>query len=445
MEGSKFWLIYIQENTVSVSLASNIEGKFQVVAVGPQKEWDQTSEESLISSVDESLSVASLNANITEEEEPSSAAFVVPPFWVGNDGKILPQKIKYIKELCKKMSFTPTGFLAEDEALVEDSNKSDSFPSSFILVHLGIQEFYLSLVYLGHIKERIRKEFTGEFNGQILESAILEIKTESTLPPRIIIFGQVDNNLLTSIKDYPWIGKKNVETFLHLPEINLYQNNDLITTFTRVITGQLSGNLPKNNQISSLDEDQIALDEENSKEAVLDQQPPISASELELVEASPEDFGFNIQNDEVEATNSIITNQIPEPNLDPFEPPVILPTISPGQINPKTSKINFHFPKKITFPIFKFNFNFFWIVLIVLPFLALIPFVISSANIILFVNPYKFEKTVSVTLKTDASASDITSGIIPVGKETFDVDATTTVETTGQKTIGEKAKGEIIV
>ena len=61
------------------------------------------------------------------------------------------------------MSLSPTGFLSEDEAIVEDSNKADDLPSSFILVHLGQDEFYLSLVYLGHIKERLRKTFTGEF------------------------------------------------------------------------------------------------------------------------------------------------------------------------------------------------------------------------------------------------------------------------------------------
>jgi hypothetical protein len=406
----------------------------------------------LITSVDESLSVASLNANITESEEPSTAAFVVPPFWVGSDGKILPQKLKHIKEICKKLVFTPTGFLAEDEALVEDSNKADGFPSSFILVHLSQNEFYLSLVYLGHIKERLRKAFFNEFNGQLLESTLLEIKTESTLPPQIILFGQIENDTITSLKNYPWIGKKNIETFLHLPEIKHYNDNDLITTFTRVITSQMSQK-PSDVGPKLDSESNIPEPEESSidvPETSIDEQVVPIATELELAETSPQDLGFNFVSNQSEvqsetlAEEQIVTSQVPEPNLDPFDPPIILPPVLP-QETATQKKLSFNFFKKIKLPKLNFSFNIFWIILIILPFLAVIPFIFSSANITLYVNPYKFDKTIPVTLKTDASDSDIASSIIPVQKESFDVDVKAVVETTGQKTIGEKAKGEVTI
>ncbi len=458
MEGNSFWLIYIQEDQVSVSLVSSTNGKFHVSSVGPSKNWGNDDSEQLIASVDESLSVASLNANITESEEPSTAAFVVPPFWVGSDGKILPQKLKHIKEICKKLAFTPTGFLAEDEALVEDSNKSDDLPSSCILVHLSQNEFYLSLVYLGHIKERIRKAFSGEFTGQLLESTLLEIKTESTLPPQIILFGQTNSSLISSIKSYPWVGKKNIETFLHLPDVNLYSDNDLITTFTRVISSQMSRNISNNPQVTGdygLEEpetSEIETADESKTTAIKtnpENQSKLESSEFELVEASPTDFGFSLIQDLKEnpielSEQKIITSQIPEPNLDPFEPSVILPPVLPLETISK-EKISFNFLKKIKFPKINFNFNIFWIILIILPFLAIIPFVFASANITLFVNPYRFEKTIETTLKTDTSDSDIASLIIPVKKETFNLDVKATVETTGQKTIGEKAKGEITI
>jgi hypothetical protein len=428
MEGNSFWLIYIQENQISVSLVSNSEGKFKLVAIGPKKDWDQNDEESLTKSVDESLSVASLNANIIESEEPSTAAFVVPPFWVGSDGKIFPQKLKLIKEVCKKMSLTPTGFLAEDEAVVEDSNKADDFPSSFILLHLGQQEFYLSLIYLGHVKERIKKPLTEEFNGQVLESTLLEIKTESTLPPRIIVFGQADDHLITSLKNYPWIGKKNIETFLHLPDISLYDDSELITIFTRVITLQMSGKLLEKPQSIDVDEEK-------------DIQP--SVSQMELTETSPQDLGFSIPSNQPENNQEIAIAQPPEPNFDLLPPPVLPETTLQEVSNKK--KISFNFFKKIKLPKLRLNLNLFWIILIILPFLALLPFIFMPANITLFITPYQFEKTVSVTLKTDASEEDLSSSIIPVQKETFNVEVKTSVETTGQKTIGDKAKGEITV
>lgn len=445
MEGNSFWLIYIQESQVSVSLISRENNTFRVLAVGPQKPWDSFDSSVLIKAVDESLSVASLNANITEEQEPSNSAFVVPPFWVSSDGKILPAKLKFIKEICKNLSLSASGFLTEDEALVEESNQTDSFPASFILLHLSEDEFYLSLVYLGHIKERIKKGFDGEFNGQILESAILEFKTESALPPQIIIFGQANQEIINALKNFSWVGKKNVETFLHFPEIKFYSNNEIITTFTKVISNQLNPritSLPKNIDDNTSESSDDLIQEE--PEIISDTNP---IAEQNLIETSPEDLGFSAPaTDPIPSPLPVITaDQIPqsldiapEPNLDPFEPPVFTPPV----ISHDRKKIRL--PFKIKIP--QFNHNIFWIIFALLPFIAIIPFFLVSCQITLFITPYQFDKSIPVTLKTtDATISDLDKSIIPVQKETVQVKATATVETTGQKTIGEKAKGEIII
>lgn len=457
MDGSSFWLIYIQDEQACVSLVSQENKTFRVISVGPQKPWDSFDTSVLIKAVDESLSVASLNANITEDQEPSQAAFVVPPFWVSNDGKIMPAKLKFIKEICKDLSLTPSGFLAEDEALVEESNRVDGFPASFILLHLSKQEFYLSLVYLGHIKERIKKGFDSEFTGQILESAILEFKTESALPPQIIVFGNSSPEIITNLKNFPWVGKKNIETFLHFPEIKLLSHNDIVTTFTKVISNQLS---PHQTQIAK-DTLSVENDEENDEnlEKTELEENPIEANEVvvgedevsqeTLSEISPEDLGFSTPSTpEISSSLPIITpDQLPpsldiasEPNLDPFQPPIITPPILP-EINPK-KKISFKLPK---FKLPKINNSIFWIILAALPFLAVAPLFLISAKITLFTTPYQFEKSIPVTLKTEASTTDLDKSIIPITKETVQVNASATVETTGQKTVGDKAKGEIII
>ncbi len=444
MEGNSFWLIYIQDSQACVSLVSQENKTFRVLSVGPQKPWDSFDSNVLIQAVDESLSVASLNANITEEQEPSNAAFVVPPFWVDSDGKIMASKLKFIKEVCKNLSLTPSGFLAEDEALVEESNRVDGFPASFILLHLSQQEFYLSLVYLGHIKERIKKGFDGEFNGQILESAILEFKSESALPPQIIIFGDANPEVITNLKNFAWVGKKNIETFLHFPDIKLYSNNDVITTFTKVISNQLNPSKAAAANVEpslSNEIDEAEDDQDISKTEI--EEPTVEATEVvedSLTETSPEDLGFStlpiITPDQLPPSLDIS----PEPNLDPFQPPVFTPPILP-EINPK-KKISFKLPK---FKLPKINHSIFWIILAVLPFLAVAPLFLLSSKVTLFITPYQFDKSVPVTLKTDANSSDIAKSIIPVTKETVQVNASASVETTGQKTVGDKAKGEIII
>jgi len=41
----------------------------------------------------------SLNANLSENQEPETAAFVVPPFWVGADEKLLFPNLNQLKYL----------------------------------------------------------------------------------------------------------------------------------------------------------------------------------------------------------------------------------------------------------------------------------------------------------------------------------------------------------
>jgi len=426
MDGTNFWLIYIQDEQVSVSLISSVNHRYQILATGPNIYWNINSEESVVKATDESLSAASLNANFSESEEPETAAFVVPPFWVGTDGKIAVPKLKLVKNICKELKIRPSGFLAEDESIVEEANQSDGFPASFILLHLSKNEFYLSLVYLGHIKERLRKNFEGEFNGQILESTLLELNSESALPPQIIIFGDADENILSNLKNFPWIGKKNIETFLHLPEIKLYPQADVINIFTKVISSQISPTV--SNPV--LNEKSIPVE--------IEEESPSVSEELSLEETDAASLGFSSLDDDL--SDQLPSPEIiPEPNLDPFVPEQLPPPVAK---NLPRINFSFSFLKKIKLPKIKFN-NLGWIALIILPFLLFIPLFFAKSNITLFITPYQFNKTVPVTLKVDSDA--LTSSTIPVQKQSFEIKATATVPTTGSKTVGEKAKGEIII
>ncbi len=441
MVGNSFWLIYIQDNSVSVSLVSSNDQNFQILGTGPTIEWDASIEESLSKSVDESLSIASINANINEDQEPALAAFVIPPYWVGSDSKIAPLKLKIIKEACKKLSLQPTGYLAEDDAIVEDANSVDGFPASFILLHLSSKEFYLSLVYLGHIKQRVTKILDQEFSGQLVEEALLELNSESALPPQIIIFGQTDPQAVSILKDFPWVGKKNIETFLHFPDIKYLSSQEIIGIFSKVVSSQMNPKIKKN----QADEDSSSPD---TPEALIE--------ESSLVETDPGSLGFSdttnlstpikppIIDPISQLENQINPEVFPEPNLDPFEPPIMssLPIINKN----KKFIFSFNFFKKFKLPKWQIKFNnLFWIFLILLPFCLFLPLFFIKSQIIFFMNPYEFNKSIPVTLEVDANNTQISKSVIPVEKKPFDVVSTTKISTTGQKTIGEKAKGEIVI
>lgn len=432
METSSFWLIYVQENSVVVSLICQKDNRYQILATGPKKKWQIDSEESFVSAIDESLSGASLNANISEDQEPENGAFVVPPFWINNDGKINAPKLKLIKSVCKDLKINPSGFIPEDEAIVEEANQKDGFPASFIILHLDNSEFYLSLVYLGHIKERIRKNFDGDFSGKTLESSLLEFNSDSTLPPQILIFGQVDDTLLSSLKNYPWTGKKDVETFLHFPEIKNISDQEILTTFTHIITNSQLQQTPS--------PEEVIVEDDNPPEKK-------DTEELSLEEVDPELFGFATDISSDNLSKEFFQNQPSdvsvEPNLDPFVPENLpSPVATPNKL-PKI-KISLSFLKKIKFPKIKSN-NILWILLAVLPIAIIIPILLSKSKVTLFVTPYQFIKQTAITFKTNTDDSSISQLIVPVEKQVFDLTTQASLATTGQKTIGEKAKGEIIV
>jgi hypothetical protein len=75
----------------------------------------------------------------------------------------------------------------------------------------------------------------------------------------------------------------------------------------------------------------------------------------------------------------------------------------------------------------------------------LIPFLFSTAKIALYLTPYTFNKQVNVTLDPIANSIDLNKNIIPVTKQTFNITSTASQATTGQKTVGDKASGEVVI
>jgi hypothetical protein len=71
------------------------------------------------------------------------------------------------------------------------------------------------------------------------------------------------------------------------------------------------------------------------------------------------------------------------------------------------------------------------------------PLFLSKSKLVVFVTPYTYSKTISVTL--DSQQAEFSPGIVPVVKKEFSVRAVDAVAATGTKTTGDKAKGEIVI
>lgn len=437
---NSFWLFYIEDDSILVSLINWGNGRHFVASIGPRVNFNIDDQESIVKATDESLSSAATSADITEDQEPLFVGLVVPSSWVGEDGKIVKLKAEIIFSLLKSLDLKPSGFISNNDAIIEEASKPDGLPASFINLYVTGSSFELSLVYLGKIKKRVKKNFDSEFDPQLVEDCLVELNSESTLPPQIYVYGQVDESTIENLKNFPWLGKKNIETFLHLPDIKLYQDNELVNIFFKAITSQIvnDDNHP-HQEVSTVETETEAEELETEKEVEIDVVPEVEEPDSEVVdeeeklpqleEVSSDDLGFasNIETSSLEKiteTEDITDISIEEP------------------VKQEKSNFSFKLPKlNIKLPKLKSN------LLLLIPPLALLlvcaPIFLSKANVVLFLTPYEFDKTINVTL--DSNATELSDSIIPIDKKTVTVESTATVNTTGQKTVGNKASGEITI
>ena len=149
MDCNSYWLIVVDNDQVTVSAVLYDGQKFKVAAIGPSIDWDIDDPTTISEATDKSLSAAAQAASLPEDNEPESAAFILPSFWVGIDGKIIGTKLSIIETLCRSLKFKPLGFISCDDAFVENVNVNENFPSSFIFVDLKKTRLDLSLVLMG--------------------------------------------------------------------------------------------------------------------------------------------------------------------------------------------------------------------------------------------------------------------------------------------------------
>ena len=176
-----FWLITLGESTVDVSLVA-VGPSVVIQANSRDLPWSENGED-VITATDNALSACSQQLALSEDQEPNKAAFIISPFWVASDGKIIDNKLKFIENVCKQLKLQPMGFMPYDEAIVEEANTQEGIPASFVLAFIDSNQLIVSLTYLGKIKKRIRKLYSGRFDPILLESSIIEMNVESALPP----------------------------------------------------------------------------------------------------------------------------------------------------------------------------------------------------------------------------------------------------------------------
>jgi len=338
MQDSLYWLTSITADSARVTLVNH-----DVSSQGQEIAWDSTDSNSLLKAIDTSLS--SQNSEAT-----SNCAFIIPPTWVSDDGKIFGEMLSKLKIICQSLKLKPLGFISFDDAFVESYNNNDSFPSSYILVNFSLKHYQISLVYLGVIKKRITLDLDQDFLVSSLQNTLANIEFESSLPPKIIITGTYSSQIVEDIGNFNWLSKNNVETFLHLPDVEAIDMSALDKIYIDTIQKQITP-------------------------------PEVVSKPIENIEQVEADaLGFSPDDSPVEVVEIKKTTPV---NL----PPIKLPQISLPKI----------------------HFNYYWLLpLTLLPFLPVLPLFFAKADITIYQNQTQFNETFNVNLDPKTNVSQKT-------------------------------------
>jgi hypothetical protein len=438
-----FFIVLADDDWLGGALCSisPVESKTPQVIAAVEKMVSNKDQEGILSSFDEIFSKC-LDKAGENRESISNLIFVVSPFWTTDQG-LIPSKAEILKEIYRKYQFSSGKFLVDDEALVDYYSLSEGSPPNFIGLFVGIENFRLSLAYLGKIRGRVKNRIDGnKITAHQVKEALLRLDFDGVLPPQILVWGKLPPGFSQSLVEYPWVEEEKL--FLHLPDVKNLTLNAVAEIFAtliqkRLISGELKteaapvAKTPVEEEKD--DRKAIALEEEIGEKAGAD------------TESLPEGFYYEdiaeVKREESEKTSD---EEVAESVVKKKE--VEEEKSLKGK---KTSRFSRflsllalfrRFPRRFTSKVVGKKLT-----------LGLIPFVLVLAGlffwlyrveILLFVTPQLIHNKTDVVLKSGV-AFDPNSGIIPVKEVSTTVEVSGREASTGEKLVGEKAKGRVRV
>lgn len=450
-----FLALEISYEAVKSAVWTVEEEKTVVLKTGSIEEWEEKNEDkSLINAVDVSIT----NASEGIEPEPNKVIFGLPEGWVRGE-KISESKKEILKELCSKLELQPLGFVVALEALVAYLKKKEGAPVSAIFINLSETQSAISLVRLGKIKGSQIVGRSDDLAADIREG-LARFGHLDDLPTRMILFnGLVDfEEAKQQLISFDW---QEQLPFLHFPKVETLEVSVLIKAVA--IAG--GAEVAKSLGFEIKEEDKKEKEEgkeKEEKEEKEEEKEKEEKEEEEEIKVVATDLGFAQDKDITEVEPAKKEKEKPSitaPFLKDKERIERLGKV--GRIEKKSfladipgKLVNFSaFFKKIPFRLPKFPTKkgpfliILSIVFLILFSLAGLAFYwyVPKATVTLYFEPKVLEEELEIIIDAQAEEVDKDRGIIPGSLKEIEVEGSKTTGTTGEKLVGDKAKGEVIV
>lgn len=405
-----FWSILIEPEWISSAVWEIENNKVKVISKAPSTRW----ESDLLNAVDISLSACMQNLP-EETPDPSKTVFGVPSSWI-DGGNIKHEHLEELKKICDSLSLVPSGFVVLSEAVSHFIKYEEETPLTGIVLGVSDQNLELSIFNLGVLVGVTNISRSLSVEDDLAEGLTRLSSNLDNFPARIILFNQKEQELeevLETLNNSDW-AKIGGSKFIHTPRIEMFDPEKKI----------LAVSLAGGSEIGTVDGISSSFSKSEVPETIVNELPIEELDNIEEPEGvTAEDLGFVTEEPKTQPHINL-------PKLPEFKKPnITLPSFN-------FSKINHLFAKFPSFP------QLFSGKPLIMGGIGLLTFIITAflmwwflpkATVTIYVAPKKLEENVSLDLNSE----------LKTNKVSVNVSGEKSKSTTGTKTVGEKAKGQV--
>ena len=478
-EKPDYFLALILKNEKAISIIFEKEGNVIKYVSTNEESFDNTIEdadnEHFLAILDKVITTA--ESALPENIETHKTIFGLKENWI-EDNKIKKEYLEKLKKASEELSLNPIGFLIFSESIVNLIQKEEGAPATAVIAEVGRKFITVSLAKAGKLIETKTSEI-HESPSYTVDALLKHLQTPEVLPSRIILLNSAEEDLTQEFINHQW--SKSLP-FLHLPQIvNLPKNASVKAMLLGAATQMGAQLIYDASEIDSDEEKPTKIEPEEFQETKIE--PPIQTDEIKPESQHPLDyveheksmdlFGFvegedivktpppqsavaeNVPEKIAEETIGEIPDEVVSENEEKKPLPVNTAFVA-GKFQIFANKA-FDYLKKI-----KLDKNLITRLkpknlngkqALIIPIIALVIVIIlavflmhflAKATVTISVSTKTEAKTASVTFSanspTDTSNNTLASQFISVSE-----DGSATAQATGQKDIGDKAKGTVTV
>jgi len=430
-----FWSISIENGWIQASIWTVSDKKVIVASLADPVGFSSNDE--IVEAADAAVSSA-ISLFPDNLKTPQKTVFGVSSSWI-EMGNIKKDFLKILRDVCSKLSLTPSGFVVLPDSIAHFLKLEEAAPISAILIGVGATNVDISVSKLGNIVGSFEVGRSTSLADDIIEG-ITRLQTSDNLPSRFVLYNGKENeleDLKNELIDADWMGELSSKIkFLHTPKVEIITPKDKMKSICLAGASEIA------------DVSEVLLDEENknNKTSLVEEFPAFDEKE-EVIDEShanitisndlkPEDVGFVVDEGMPLPKEDLVAKNFEKQKRNVFgflkvfkrikKPKMTLPVAH----LPKNSK-----NKKLLFPVL----GFFVFVSLLLFYWWAIP----SVDITLYISPKVLDEKIDLTLDENRSRSDISSKILSAKTMSTTISGEKVKSATGTKTTGEKAKGKV--